>query len=122
MMIGPGELDTLRRESLHAMPDTVHILRPTNVRDAGGYTPTDFAEVGTSPCRLTASILSGGGERTSAGQLVSMMAYTLTVPAGTDVKPSDRVEVSGVTFEVTAIKDAASWNLTDSCTLMEIRH
>lgn len=120
-MINAAELADLIAEDTRAMPDTATILRTTAVRTpTGGYTQ-DFLPVGTTPCRLTASILSGGNERSAVGELVPTMGYTLTVPPGTDIKARDRVQVSGTTFEVNAIKGAASWNLSDSATLTEIQ-
>jgi hypothetical protein len=119
-VINDAELASLKAESLRAMPDTATILRPTSVNGPGGQSQT-FAPVGTTPCRLTASVLSGGSEQAGASKLVSIMAYMLTVPAGTDINARDRVQVADATFEVLAVKGSASWNMSDSCTLVEIR-
>lgn len=129
MKIGPtaGELAWLTREGIKAMPDTATILRlpsPTVRTATGGYSTVRTAHH-TTPCRLTASVLSGGGEQEAAGQLAGIMAYALTVPAGTDIRPSDQIQVpdaNGVrTFEVAAGKTVASWNMSDSWTLTEIQ-
>ena len=137
-MIRDAELASLIREDIRAMPDTAVVLRPTGGSTAGGWgqnfapvtTPIVSAAVqaqfpnivpGTTPCRLTASVLSGGSEQTAGAQLASTMAYTMTMPPDTDVRPSDRIEIQGTTLEVVAVKGAASWNLSDSATLMEVR-
>lgn len=138
--IGPstGELTALIAEDIRAMPDTAVVLRPTTVSTAGGWTPTYvqpttqlmsaqilalFPSIapGTTLCRLTASVLSGGSEQTAAAELASMMAYTMTMPPNTDVQPKDRVQIQGTTLEVISIKGSASWNLSDSASLMEVR-
>jgi hypothetical protein len=115
-----GELAQLKVDSRKAMPDTATIMRPTYTNGPGGQTPT-FATIGTTPCRLTASVLSGGSEQMAAGQLASTVAYMLTVPADTDIQARDQIKVGTSTFEVNAGKRNASWNITDSYTLTEIR-
>lgn len=103
------------------MPDTASIVRPIITNGPGGPRETSAPTIGTTPCRLTASILSGGDEQLAAGQIVGIMAYTLTVPPGTDIKDSDRIVCQGTTFEVRAGKRSASWNISDSYTLVEIQ-
>lgn len=140
MTIGPttAELAEMIGEDIKAMPDVATVLRPAATRGPGGYNQ-DFQAVttqvvsaailrqfptiapGTTPCRLTASVLSGGSEPGGPGQLVSTMGYTMTMPPDTDVQPRDRLQIQGTTFEVLAIKGAASWNLSDSATLVEVR-
>lgn len=137
-MIPDAELTILIAEDVRAMPDTAVIQRPTASNSAGGQSqhflpvPTQlvtpqilalFPSIapGTTPCRLTASVLSGGSEPNLAAALASTMAYTMTMPPGTDVQPRDRVLIQGTTLEVISIKRAASWNLSDSASLMEIR-
>jgi hypothetical protein len=126
-------------ENRRAMPDTAVILRPAAATPVpGGYDQT-FQQVttqvvtpaiqamfpdiapGTTPCRIKASILAGGNEVNGPGEEVATMAYTMTMPPGTDVRKQDRVQAQGKTFEVNAIKGAASWNLSDSATLTEIQ-
>jgi hypothetical protein len=104
-MIGDAELASLKAEGLRAMPDTVTILRNTPTQTpTGGWRPA-WAPHHTPKCRLSASVL--------------------TVPAGTDITPADRVRVpdgSGFRdFEVAAGKTVASWNMSDSWTLTEVQ-
>jgi hypothetical protein len=137
--IGPSarRLARLVRTDIKAMPDIAAVLRPTATSSYGGYA-SNYAQVGTrvvtaevqaalpglqpgtTPGRLSASVLSGGNEQPGAGSRLSLMGYTLTVPPGTDIKPSDRIEAGGLTFEVISGKKAASWNLSDAWTLTEI--
>jgi hypothetical protein len=141
-LIGDAELAALKAEGLRAMPDTATILRPTTTNTYAGpdvtYSPPTTQLVapdilalkpdiapGTTPCRLSASVLSGGNEQESAGELVGIMAYTLTVPPGTNITPADRIQVpdgDGVRiFEVASGKTVASWNMSDSWTLTEVQ-
>lgn len=119
-MISAGELASLAAEGLRAMPDTATILRNnTPVRTPGGYSQ-NFLPVGTTRCRLSASVLSGGNEQQGAGELVTVLSYTLTVPPGTDIKAADRIQVGTSLFEVNAVKGDASWNMSDAITLTKI--
>jgi hypothetical protein len=124
-MISDAELASLKAEDLRAMPDTATILRRAGDRTAGGGSSGNFVAHHTTPCRLSASVLSGGGEQDAASALAGIMAYTLTVPAGTDVRPSDRVQIPDTPtpriFEVAAGKTVASWNMSDAWTLTEIQ-
>lgn len=120
VLLSDAELVELRADSRVAMPDTAMILRPTTVNGPGGPAQTYPATGPTTPCRLSASVLSGGSEQLGAGTLVSTMAYTLTVPPGTDIQRQDRIKVGDDTFEVLAIKGASSWNMSDSATMMKI--
>jgi hypothetical protein len=116
-MISDAELASLKAEGLRAMPDTVTILRNTPTQTpTGGWRP-NWQPHHTTKCRLSASVLSGGNEQEAAGQLAGIMAYTLTVPAGTDITPADRIR----DFEVAAGKTVASWNMSDSWTLTEVQ-
>jgi hypothetical protein len=110
-----------RRAVQEMMTSTATIKRNTGARNSGGYAQ-NFVTVGTTPCLMTASVLGGGAESESAGQLVATMQYTLTVPGGTDIKPRDRIVVGGTTFEVLACKRSDTWNTSDSATLVEIQH
>jgi hypothetical protein len=109
-----------RRAVEGMMTSTATIMRSTAVHSAGGYRP-GFAAVATTRCLLTASVLSGGGEGQGAGELTATMQYTLAVPGGTDIRPSDRVVVGSTTFEVLACKRSDTWNTSDSATLVEIQ-
>lgn len=124
-LIGDYELSILKAEGQRAMPDTATILRSTPVRTATGGYSQDFQPHHTTICRLSASVLSGGAEQDAASQLAGIMAYSITVPAGTDITPADRIRIpdgDGVRiFEVAAGKTVASWNMSDSWTLTEIQ-
>jgi hypothetical protein len=103
------------------MTSTGTILRNAPVQTAtGGWRP-NFVSAGTTKCLLTASVLGGGSEQPAAGQEVGLMTYTLTVPSGTDIRPSDRLAVGATTFEVQSIKRADSWSTSDSAILVEVQ-
>lgn len=93
-------------ESLMASNATV--LRRTGSSDgAGGQSQSWTASSSGVPCSVTAlgggASGIGGGERDSEGRWEVAVAYRLSMPAGTDVRASDRVRVGDLTVEVTAV-------------------
>lgn len=90
------------------MPLSATILRRAATSDgAGGQTQTWAASSTGVPCSATAlgggASGIGGGERDSEGRWEVAVAYRLAMPPSTDVRASDRVQVSGITLEVTAV-------------------
>lgn len=119
-MLSAGELASIKAESLRAMPDIATVLRNSPTKSATGGSIANWATAGTTRCRLGASVLGGGSESVQAGQPVSVMGYTLTVPPGTDIRTADRIQVGASTFEVTSGKTDASWNMSDAYTMQKI--
>lgn len=90
------------------MHTTATILRRTGTSDgAGGQTQTWTAAAASVPCSITAlgggASGIGGGERDSEGRWETAVAYRLSMPADTDIRASDRVQVDDVTLEVTSV-------------------
>lgn len=88
------------------MHTTATILRRVPADDmAGGQSVTWTAVASSVPCRASgvAGAL-GGGERDADGRWETAVSYRVSLPAGTDVRASDRIVIDGdVTVEVTAV-------------------
>lgn len=90
------------------MPLTATVLRRMGSSDgAGGQSQTWTAHAAGVPCSVTAlgggASGIGGGERDSEGRWEVAVAYRLSMPGGTDIRASDRVQVDDLTVEVTAV-------------------
>lgn len=122
-VLGRWTLGPAKAAALAAMPDTAIIRRATTARSAGGYSQSanPWPAVGTTRCRLTTSLTTVPSEKTGAGQQVSITHWMLTVPAGTDIQRSDRIEAQGITFEVLGGFQASTLNITDTYSLAEIQ-
>lgn len=105
------------RAVLAAMPDTATILRNTPSSTPGGWSQS-FVVVGTSPCRLVG--ITAPTEQLAAAEIASVTHWRLEVPAGTNIKPSDRVQVTGSTYEVLGAFGSKTFGVTDTFYLAEI--
>ena len=100
-----------------SLPDTATVSRDTEVSDgAGGWTVTT-ATSGPVACRVAPA---GGREAVIAGKLDSVAAWTITLPALTDVTAKDRIVVGARTFEVAAVLGPRSWEIARRVLCLEI--
>ena len=100
-MLTDAELAVLRATQEKAMPETVAILRLTRTSDgAGGWTET-WQTVATVRGRI-APYVGGPGEEVRGGALKAYGEYVVTLPQNTDVLQTDRVQISGVQYDVRA--------------------
>ncbi len=100
-MLSDADLAAMRSTLNSSLPDTAQVQRKSLTSDgAGGFTET-WATVATMACRVAPSGQSPQ-ERVIAERLTAMSTWTVTLPAGTDVQPADRVVVGSRTFEVVA--------------------
>lgn len=122
-VFGRWTLGPMKAAALAAMPDVADILRAATTRTAGGYSqsPDPWPTVATTRCRLTTSLTTVPSEQPGATQLVSITHWMLTVPSGTDIRPSDRIQVQGATFEVLGGFQSGTLNITDTYSLAEIQ-
>ena len=121
-VVGRWTLGPARAAVLAAMPDVATIYRATTTRTAGGYAQSDpWPVAGTTRCRLTTSLTTVPSEQPGASQLVSITHWMLTVPAGADIRRSDRIEVQGTLFEVLGGFQSSTLNVSDTYSLAEIQ-
>ena len=98
-MLSATEIDAMRSTLDDSLPDTAQVQRRTLTSDgAGGFTES-WSTVATVACRVASSGQSPQ-ERVIAERLATASVRTVTLPALTDVRPTDRVVVGGRTFEV----------------------
>lgn len=94
-------LDFLRNVAASFRPDTCTIQRATETSDGDGTSASwDTLASGVS-CRLSRFGQGGGSEALGAGMAVRASAQRrIRLPAGQDVRTSDRIVLNGVTYEV----------------------
>ncbi len=97
-MLSDADLDELKAIQEDAMPDPCLVQRKTTT-DTNGVRTGTYATIETTVCRIRASGKEPE-ERLIAERMGSVVAYTISLPAGTDVTEADRLVAQERTFEV----------------------
>jgi len=98
LLFTAAEVAQARTDATLAMPDSCAIQRVTRTKDGAGGSTTATAIMATVPCRLRPA--GGGDERTIADALQWVVAYTVSLPWGTDLRPADTLLIAGRTFQI----------------------
>jgi hypothetical protein len=80
-------------------PSTAIIARKTSVTDARGSAGTGYSNVATLACRIEED--KAPIEAVSGEQLHATSGYKVYFPAGSDVRPSDKLIIGSLTLQVT---------------------
>lgn len=101
-MLTADELTEMRSTLNVSLPDTAQVQRKSLMSDGvGGFTES-WSIVATVPCRVSPAGRFPD-ERVIAERLTAKSVWTITMPAETDIKPADRVEIGLWVFEVVAV-------------------
>ena len=114
VMPSTSELARLRADmEAGLMPDECNILEVTQTSDSqGGFTDTWGTVTGGAEitCRIDSQKGMFSGENVKGGALQPYHTFVLTLPQGTTITESNRVEVNSGTFTVTSVDTSKSWN------------
>lgn len=107
--LSSDEITEMRADIAEVLPDTAIIRRGTATPDGqGGYTEA-HNPIGTVAARVAPIT----GQEAERGDRVSAAEYfTVAMPALTDVKPADEVEIASTIYRLTAVHDRGQWELT----------
>lgn len=105
-----AELAAMRATLTETLPLTAVIQRVTRTSDGMGGGSAAWNAAGTAQCRV-----GPGGtqpeEKLIADRLAGVTAWTVTLPAETDVAAADRIIVGSRTFEVEGVLAPRSWEI-----------
>lgn len=126
--VSAAEITEARRDyEVELLPDTATQKRPTNASDGGGGRIPSWTVVGTLACRLepyggATSARGAGGESDNhpGERLESRISHMVSLPAGADVRLTDRLEINGTTYEVNILRERAAWELSRRVEVKEI--
>lgn len=109
-MLTDGDLTRMRTVAEQALPGTAVIQNGTLTSDGGGGNTEAFTARtgGTVACRVAPLT---GREGELGDRITADANYVITLPAGTTVETDDRIVISGITYNVTAVRDR-SWEVT----------
>jgi len=101
-MLSATELAAAQAAAAAALPDTATVERPTMASDGAGGQTVAWQAAGSYAARLAPA--GAEDERQMAGRMTATCLWRITLPAGADVRPGDRLQVSGRRFEVLAAR------------------
>lgn len=121
-MLNSAEIGWMQAQIVESLPDAAVIERQTRVSDAMGGASVSWVSVDQGiplllaggdavPCRVSPAGFAPD-ERLIAERLQGDLAWTLTLPAGTDVTEKDRIMVGTRTFEVIGVLAPRSWEVS----------
>lgn len=103
-------------DNFTSIADIVRPVSTLNGRGGAGITTSAVAHVS---CRIVES--GSPGERMSGQQLKAFTGYIVYLPAGTDVRPKDRIVSGSLVLEVLDAIDAPSTQLALAVYAVRVR-
>lgn len=109
-MLTATEITEMQSTVNLSLPDSATISRVTLTTTSLGGSSEVWATVATVACRVSPTTVSSV-ERETASVEMAVSPWTITLPANTDIRVTDRVVSAGRTFEVVAVQVRRSWEL-----------
>lgn len=105
-------LSRLRAEAGKFLPDTATIYRPSMTADGAGGQQKTLTVVGIAPARLAFSATYAGDRRPELAAAGGRASYwRIVLPAGTDVRRGDVVEIRGRQFQADFVSAGGSYEI-----------
>lgn len=118
-MLTDAELAAMRATGDSALPDMCAIYRDTLAADdIGGFEVDETTLVARVACRLAPP--QRKSELVLAERLDALALWIVTLPAGTDIAPTDRITCNGRSFEVVDIGQPHSWEINHRIAVVEL--
>ncbi len=120
-MLTTAEVTSMIACVTDSLPDTAIISRRTLSVDTRGGQTASWATVSTVTCRLSPIKLIRGAEVEENGAEHDVESWLVTLPANTDVRPTDRVVINTRTFEIVGGAGQQSWELFTGLRCQEVK-
>jgi hypothetical protein len=102
-MLTTGQLARMRADANRLLDKTATIFRRTLIDDGRGGQRADYStKVGEDvACRLSATSVRGRARDAVKGEKIEAAeGWIVSLPVGTDVEETDRLEIDDVTYEI----------------------
>lgn len=109
--VTPAEMAEIRSDAEEQLLDTGRIVRYERKPDGAGSHDETYTPGPELPCSI-AVIGRTGASSTGGNQLNEASTHVTAWPSGTEVSASDRCEVNGVTYSITALREFGALNAT----------
>lgn len=114
-MLTAAELAGMRKAQEQFMPGTAVIERAVLAPDGMGGYVEGWLAVGTVPARLYPQDRRAVAESVGGAQVLSVTRWFVTMPFATDVHASDRLHISGRTYEVQEVNNGEMYQTAVRC-------
>ncbi len=101
--ISAAELARLRKGIERQFRETGQIQRHTRTPDGRGSYTEGWNTLATVPCLRTPRELQTPDEKAIADRMGVATLWTISVPAGQDVKPADQIVIGSTTYQVLSV-------------------
>jgi SPP1 family predicted phage head-tail adaptor len=106
-MLNPCDISALSKDMEGLHPDEIVLSRATSVSDGLGGRTNTFGPVATYAARVSPVSIQEAEEEIG-GKVKDGMYFKINLPAGSDVRTSDRIEWEGLVLSVEAVVAPAS--------------
>jgi head-tail adaptor len=121
MTLTDPEIERMQAVGDAHLAGTAVIQRPTAVSDAGGGGSVTWGNAGTVVARFAPVVsASTADEDVEGGRMTPDIDAVITVPAGTDVRTSDRIASQSRTYEVTTVRTPQTWEINRRLEVSEV--
>jgi hypothetical protein len=110
-MLTAGEIAGMQAVCGQTLDESCAIGRRGEVSDGGGRKTITYPTVATVDC-ARAPYDSQGSEAPLGDRATAQARWIVTLPAGTDVRSSDRLTIGGTVYEVLSIRSDRTYELT----------
>lgn len=110
-MLDADQLASMQATLNASLPGTVVISRPTLTSNGAGGQVTTWAAAGTVIGRLSPRVIRPRPEISdlTSDAVLATRPFIVTLPAGTDVKPTDRLITHGNTYDIDNLDNPRSY-------------
>jgi len=117
-MLSAAELASLRATLTTSLPGTVTVTRSSVTADGFGGQTEAWAAIGTVAARVSPT--GNGQENITAGGVIAVAPWTVTMPYGTNITERDRLTYQGQTLEVITTSSPRDWGTAVRCDCREV--
>lgn len=108
-LLSDPDIAAMRSTLVESLPDTCVIQNSTFGDDSGGGGSQTWAAAGTVACRIAPL---AADEQTRGDRVSEDSNWVITLPAETSIQNASRVIVNGGTYNVSAVRERGSWEIS----------
>lgn len=108
-LLSDPDIDRMRATLDQSLPETCVIETPSYTDNSGGGGTLAWTTAGTADCRISPLT---GDERLRGERVAEDSDWIVTLPAETPIDVQSRILVNGGTFNVSAVRERGTWELS----------